>query len=94
MPKEILEAQRAKILWCVHVLGPDELHAMPNYEVAEQHAAKLIEAIYNERTAALDVLCLPIVAPWPHSAKTHAKALESYDPLSSEPQAISTKEGK
>ena len=75
-PKEMLAAQRAKVLWCVHVLGPDDLLAMPSYDAAERHAAELIAALYTERTAKLDVLCLPIVATWPGSAETHRMALK------------------
>lgn len=58
-PKELLAAQRAKVIWCVHVLGPDELHAMPSYEAAERHVEELVAALFTKRMADLDVLCLP-----------------------------------
>jgi hypothetical protein len=83
-PKEMLAAQRAKILWCVHVLGPDEVHAMPDYETAAKNAEDLIACLFTEHTAKLDVLCLPIVTMWPHSAKAHAEDLkrEAWKPAS------------
>lgn len=75
-PKEMLTAQRAKMLWCVHVLGPDELHAMPSYEAAEKNVEELIAYLFTERASKLNVLCLPVVATWPYSAEEHRKALE------------------
>lgn len=66
-----LTRDRAKILWCVHVLGPDELHAMPSYDAAEQNVRDLIATLYTPKMIALDVMCLPIVAPWPYSADAH-----------------------
>jgi hypothetical protein len=83
-PKEMLAAQRAKLLWCVHVLGPDDLHAMPSYEAAEKNVEELIAALFTERTAKLDVLCLPIVAHWPYGAKSHAEALAREEPIARE----------
>ena len=74
--KDMLAAQRDKILWCVRVLGPDELHAMPSYDVAEQNVAELVAVLFTERTAALDVLCLPVVAAWPYSPKAHREDLK------------------
>jgi hypothetical protein len=76
-PKEMIAAQRAKLLWCVHVLGPDDLYAAPSYEAAEKHVEELTAALFTERTAKLDVLCLPIVAMWPYSPETHAADLKS-----------------
>lgn len=75
-PKEMLAAQRAKILWCTHVLGPDDVHAMPDYETAAKNVEGLIAALFTERSAKLDVLCLPIVAPWPHSPEAHREDLK------------------
>lgn len=74
--QDILTKHRAKVLWCVHVLGPDELHAMPDYATAEKNVADLIAALYTPRTAGLDVLCLPIVAPWPWTAEAHREELK------------------
>jgi hypothetical protein len=74
--QEEIDKQRAKVLWCTHVLGPDEVHAMPDYATAEQNVAELAMALYTPRTAALDVLCLPIVAVWPHSERAHREDLK------------------
>jgi hypothetical protein len=75
-PKDMLAAQRAKILWCVHVLGPDDMHAMPSYDVAAKNVNELITALFTERTATLDVLCLPVVAVWPYSSEAHREDLK------------------
>lgn len=75
--QRMLVAQRSKVRWCVHILGLDEVHAMPSYEAAEKNAADLVAALYNARTESLGVLCLPIVAPWPWSSDSHAQALQA-----------------
>jgi hypothetical protein len=77
MTLEVIEKQRAMVLWCTHVLGPDEVHAMPSYAVAEKNVTELVAALYTPRTTAVhDILCLPIVAPWPHSAGAHSEDLK------------------
>lgn len=86
-PKDMLTGQRAKVRWCVHVLGPDEVHAMPSYDVAAKNVDDLIVALFTERTAALDVLCLPVVAVWPHSDASHREDLKrrAWEPETPEP---------
>lgn len=70
-----LTKARAKILWCVHVLGPDELIAKESYAAAEKHATELSDYMHGPDVPDLDVLCLPIVAMWPWGADAHRDAL-------------------
>lgn len=75
MTRERLAQHRAKIRWCVHILGPDELVAKESYEAAEKHATELRDFMYGPSLPDLDVMCLPIVAVWPHDAESHIEAL-------------------
>lgn len=71
--EERLKATRAKLLWCVHILGPDELIAHESYDDAEKHARELNEYMHDPANLPdLDVMCLSIVAVWTGSAKEHA----------------------
>lgn len=72
-----LTRDRAKILWCVHVLGPDDLIAKASYDEAEKHATELRDFMYGPAMpfGEFAPMCLPIVAMWPYSVDAHAKAL-------------------
>lgn len=58
-------------LWCMHILGPDDVHAAPSKFHAEKAAAA-----FNERFGPIsketDVMCRAVVEPWPHSPESHA----------------------
>lgn len=69
--EERLTKARAKILWCVHILGPDEMIAKASYEEAEKHATELSDFMHGPDVPDLGVLCLPIVAMWPHGETSH-----------------------
>lgn len=71
--EERLMKERAKLRWCVHILGPDELVAKESYEAAEKHASELTDFLFSSDKP--DVLCLPIVAMWPWSDAAHQDAL-------------------
>lgn len=75
--KERLARDRAKILWCVHVLGPDELIAKESYDAAEKHATELRDFMYGPAMPSSEYtpMCLPIVAVWPWSADAHRAEL-------------------
>ncbi len=73
--EERLAKQRAKIRWCVHILGPDEVIAKASYAEAEKHATELSDYMHGPDVPDLDVMCLPIVAMWPWSAESHAAEL-------------------
>jgi len=59
-------------LWCLHIEGPDEVHAAPSWEHA-QKAADLFNAAFSGPSAQMEVTMRAEVAPWPHSAASHAK---------------------
>ena len=71
--EERLARSRAKLLWCVHILGPDDLVAHESYEAAEKHATELNDYMHDPANLPdLDVMCLSIVAMWTGSAEEHA----------------------
>lgn len=70
---EWLKAQRANILWCMHVIGPDDLHAARDYDDAARMVAELLAALAADGRS--DVTCLPTVAVWPWGAEAHSRAL-------------------
>jgi hypothetical protein len=75
------------VLWCVHVLGPDDLLAAPSHEAASIFAAKLNERLHNRANAPDDVLAFAYAAPWPwHDgeddathAEGHAECLKDWE---------------
>jgi len=75
---ERIEANADLILWCVHVLGSDDVLAAPNHNAAVTHAHELNKALFGRRSAADDVLCFAYAAPWPHSAEAHKVLLADW----------------
>lgn len=59
-------------LWCLHILGPDDIHAAPSKEHAER-AAERFNEIYGPVAASAGVMCRAVAAPWPHSPESHAE---------------------
>lgn len=66
-------------LWCVHILGPDDVIAYPDRQSAEREAA-----VINDAMAKLIVsrpaddnwpMLKAIAAIWPHSPESHAQDL-------------------
>lgn len=72
-----LASQPADELWCLHILGPDDVHPAPSREHAERAAAA-----FNERFGPLatkdDVLMEAVAAPWPHDAESHAELVGQF----------------
>jgi len=61
--------------WCVHIIGPDDIHAAPDFETAwawAEAANKVIAPHADER----DVLWRCTVAIWPGDATSHAEDLK------------------
>ena len=77
-PNERIEANADLVLWCVHVLGPDDVHAAPSHEAAAVHARELNKALHRKPDAPNDVLCFAYAAPWPHSQEAHAEAVKNW----------------
>lgn len=69
-------------LWCVHVLGPDSLIAMPDLETADRRAVEwnsMFGKIAAERGHnPFDPKCSAVVEKWTGSAKTHAEEIERH----------------
>lgn len=62
-------AGAAPVLWCLHLQGPDEVHAAPS----KAHAEKAIEIMQTNLQGPGSELVRPIAAIWPHSAESHAE---------------------
>lgn len=66
--------------WCVHIVGPDDLIAMPDYATAERAAGRFNDwwKRYLEQRGETDGVGLPespaVVRPWPYSTG-HPEAL-------------------
>jgi len=57
-------------IWCVHAIGPDELHPAPDFETAMDWAIAA-----NRRHADAAEILRFVVAPWPYGTESHAEAL-------------------
>ena len=71
-----IEANADLVLWCVHVLGPDDLIASPNHDAAVVHARQLNQALHGRISTPNNVLCFAYPAPWPHSKASHEAELK------------------
>lgn len=60
-------------LWCLHVLGPDDVHPAPSRAEAER-AAEFMNARYSSKDPPLSFEA----APWPYSALSHAEDVDSF----------------
>lgn len=75
---EKIEANANLRLWCVHVLGPDDVMAAPSHDAAVVHARELNKAVFSRVEPHDDVLCFAYAAPWPYSADSHAESLKNW----------------
>lgn len=57
-------------LWCVHHIGPDDVHPAPDFETAQKWAKYA-----NDTFAEYAYISRFEVAVWPWSADAHAAAL-------------------
>ena len=66
-------------LWCVHILGPDDLYAAPSKAEAERAVAHMKQ--YWEKRhpedAALNMVRFE-VEPWPYSPASHANGVATF----------------
>ncbi len=66
-------------LWCVCVIGPDDLYPCRSRAhaiiMAEDINAKLRQWTDARRKPSADPNMIAIVEPWPHSAAAHARGL-------------------
>lgn len=75
---ERIEANANLTLWCVHVLGSDDVIASPSHDAAVVHAHELNKVVFSRVTTANDILCFAYAAPWPHSRDAHAEDLKNW----------------
>lgn len=75
---EKIEANANLTLWCVHVLGPDDVYAAPSHDAAVIHAHELNKALHGRLSTDNDILCFAYAAPWPYSATAHADSVLSW----------------
>lgn len=65
------------VLWCVHVLGPDDVHAAASFREAAWSAAGANISFAEIEQPADPVLCFAYAAPWPYSDEMHAEDLKN-----------------
>lgn len=63
------------VLWCVHVIGPDDLYAFPTLAAAQENAKALTAFMERQPKSIHDPICIPVVTVWPHSPESHAADL-------------------
>lgn len=73
------ETTTAATLWCLHLRGPDDVHAAPSKAHAEA-AAATYNAAFKEKAARAGILFEAVAAPWPHSAESHAASVANFIP--------------
>ena len=66
-------------LWCLHVLGMDDVHPAPSKAHAERAAAWHNEQ-FKDQAARLGISIEAKVVPWPHSAESHAAGVAEFIP--------------
>lgn len=76
---EAIEANANLTLWCVYVLGPDDVQAAPSYSAAVERAREINESVHGLKTGVRDILCFAYAAPWPHTAEGHKANLSEWD---------------
>ncbi len=69
-------------LWCLHVLGPDDVHPAPSKEEAERAAAFMTKYYQDWMETRGEHPMDPHIsfeaAPWPHSPESHAEDLKFF----------------
>lgn len=75
-------------LWCIHIPGPDDLHAAPSHAIAERMAErhnKDMQEFFDKNPEKLSQWavtadqCKAQVIEWPHGAEEHAEELADFD---------------
>lgn len=64
-------------LWCLHVMGVDELYPAPSRAHAEK-AADAHNAMFKERAARSGINLDAVVVPWPLGAESHAAGVADF----------------
>ncbi|MBL4839367.1 MAG: hypothetical protein JKY47_00885 [Thalassospira sp.] len=73
---ERISAKANQIKWCVHVIGPDDVMAMPSYEAAVEMAQRCNrDIVAHDFERLIDIICFAVVAPY--DGDDHAAALDN-----------------
>lgn len=65
-------------LWCLHLIGPDDVHPAPSRAHAELAAKKLNEWFAGQPKDEHTPHFEAVAAPWPHSAESHAAGVADF----------------
>ncbi len=76
--EERMEANANLILWCIHVLGPDDVIAAPSHAAAVEGAEKLNKALWSRENSPDDILCFSFADVWPWSDEQHSEDVKNY----------------
>lgn len=74
---DTIERNADLTLWCVHVLGADDVLATETHADAVQEAKALNMAVLCRADAPVDVMCFAYAAPWPGTPDSHADDLKA-----------------
>ena len=72
-PAHAAGEERAATLWCLHIVGPDDVHPAPSREHA-QRAADLFNAAFADKRDLMHA----VASPWPHTPASHAKSVDRF----------------
>lgn len=73
VPAHAAGEERAATLWCLHIVGPDDVHPAPSREHA-QRAADLFNAAFADKRDLMHA----VASPWPHTPASHAKSVDRF----------------
>ena len=69
-----------KELWCVHIIGPDDLYAAPSKEEAEERVAAQNDWINNDPKLRESGIQAEVLI-WPYTSESHADSLTQWREL-------------
>lgn len=75
---ERIETNADLLLWCVHILGPDDVYAAPCHSAAVIHARELNKTIHRKSRDLETILCFAYAAPWSYSKDAHAEEVKKW----------------
>jgi hypothetical protein len=77
--RDRIETNADLVMWCVHILGPDDMLAAPCHEAAAVRARELNKALHGKPSTPDDILCFAYAAPWPYGREGHNKGLMDWN---------------
>lgn len=77
--KAVSEHDDGNTLWCLHILGADDMYPAPDKPTAIA-AAIFHNLIFDKRSTESGVMCKAEVKEWPYSAAGHAREAKNFVP--------------